>query len=685
MSIKVRFFVCSWLACCSMSVWCDAHPDQMAGRIDAELNGKKVVLSPLQSDYVIDIRGDVVNVKLRQRFENPYAQALHATYLFPLNRQAAVHAMTMWVGDEVISAEIQEIRQAKQTFQRAKREGKAAALLEQHRPNMFTQRIANIVPGDAIEVEIQYSHVLPKVDGAYELVVPMVVGPRFQPAGTGVAPDSAQTGVWMLEQLPDYPATAGVNLPAHIAAERVSLRIQLESATTLQSVLSDTHTLSIRDVSSTQQEIQFAAGKEIDNRDFVLRIVSGEPEVSGGLLTHWQADEGGYFSLLIEPPLQVAPTAALPREMVFLLDCSGSMSGLPMQASKAFMQQALTALRPGDFFRIIRFSDQATEFSSRAMPATAENIQAGLSYTRALHGSGGTMMSSGISQALGAPPLAGVVRNVVFLTDGYIGNEVEVLSLVERRLGDARLYAFGVGSGVNRYLLSELGRVGRGFTRYFDPTKDDETMQQAVNQLVAKLQTPVLTDLSLDWGDLAVSDVLPAQLPDLYAGDSVRVTGRFAQATQGTLRISGVSRSQRASIEQPVHLADDLQRPSVRRLWARTAVAEQMHRFITPIALREDQVTNEQIQAAITDLGLSYGLTTRWTSFVAVSRARYNKSPQQSLDGQVALPKVAGVSRLAYAQQTVGGAAPEPGVWWTLVALFGLLAWHLRKQVFLPS
>ena len=261
---------------------------------------------------------------------------------------------------------------------------------------------------------IEYSQIVPKVDGAYELVVPMVVGPRYQPAGAGQPPgtSSAETTPASLAVGSGAPARLSANRRCASAAvgmigDRVALTIDLEAPMALGAVYSDTHTLSIRHLSSTQQSISLANGKVQDNRDFVLRYYLGGDTPEAGLLTHWVADEGGYFSLLIEPPAAVEDDSAIPREMVFLLDCSGSMNGAPMQASKRFMTDALAALRPTDSFRIIRFSDSATEFSHHPLPATPENIQRGLHYTGQLYGSGGTEMTSGIRQALARPTTPG--------------------------------------------------------------------------------------------------------------------------------------------------------------------------------------------------------------------------------------------------------------------------------------
>jgi Ca-activated chloride channel homolog len=683
----VCFYLCLHI---TLPVYADIA-GSVEGTLEVPGGARKVALSALHSDYQVEVFGDVVNVVLKQQFHNPFKQPLNARYLFPLQKNAAVHAMTLRVGDEVIVAQIQEKKAAQATFKAAQSAGKSAALLEQHRPNMFTQRVANLMPGQSIEIEIAYSHIVPKVDGAYELVVPLVVGPRYQPAGVGVAPEvflsdtsgaTPDVGQWTLETLPDTPPTAGIDLPSTFTSERVAIQINLEAPATIHALESDTHPLSIRDVSSTQADITLKQGRVLDNKDFVLRYQLAGLETSAGLLSHWQPEEGGYFSLLIEPPEAVAVDQVLAREMVFLLDCSGSMNGLPLDASKRFMSQALQSLRPDDSFRIIRFSDAASEFSHRAMPASPENVAYGLQYVRNLHGSGGTEMKSGIRQALTAPVEGERIRNVVFLTDGYIGNEQSVLALIEQLRGDARLFAFGVGTGVNRYLLDELGRVGHGFTRYFDPTKSAEHMHGVVAKLVERLQTPVLTDLEIDWGDLSVTDLVPAKLPDLYLGDTIRVTGRYRQAASGTVTIAGRSRQHQAQVQTPVELSQVAQRPAVRRVWARSKLAALMHEFIAPGARRSEQQTNEQLQKSVTDLGLRYALASRWTSFVAVSRQVYNANPGSNLEGDVALPKVAGVSQLAYSPAPMTGyGAPEPGLVISLLAaLFALAGFNRRRR-----
>jgi len=638
---------------------------KIAGTVEATVDGKRLQFPSLSSEVDIDLQGDLARVRVTQTFENPLGKPVNAEYLFPLNKSAAVFAMTMNLGNERVTAVIQEKVEAQKTFAAAQKQGKAAALLTQHRPNMFTQRIANLMPGLPIEVILEYTQTVPKVDGGYELVVPLVVGPRYNP-------DSS---------LPAQGLVSGVHLPDSIESNRVALAVRLQSAVGFLSVTSATHEIDVRTLDGSTLEASLKQLTTVANRDFVLRYTLGsEAKVAGGVLSH--ADQrGGFFSVLIEPPRNFSEQMVLPREMVFLLDCSGSMGGAPMDASKAFMRAALKSLRPSDSFRIIRFSDHATEFSREPLPATPANISAGLGYTNTLSGAGGTVMRSGVEQALMVPQRAGFVRNVVFLTDGYIGNEVEILSLIERELGTARLFALGVGSGVNRYLLDELARSGRGFARYLDPVSDD--LEKSAKALAQRLRSPLLTDLVIDWGDVHPTEVTPAILPDLYAGDSVRVQGRYATPGQFSVQLSARSGSTRVNLPMTVTLKDSVSTSSVESdggeaialVWARSAIKDAMHQLRVPQQLRMNEDSDDTIVERVTQLGLDYSLVTRWTSFVAVSEQVVNPDPDLAVDTSVPTAKVAGVGQEAYPGAVVttaphgGYAAPEPATWLGLALL----------------
>jgi len=706
----------------------------LAGRITAEAGGRTIHFPSLKTDVVADIQGDLATVTVTQTFVNSTATPLNAKYLFPLHKDAAVFAMTMEVGEEVVQARIREREEARQAFEQGKREGKAVALLEQHRPNMFTQEIANLMPGDPIKVTLKYTQTVPRSDGAYELVVPLVVGPRYIPLDQSSRPQVAvlappavlsdspvtdkgtpppATGVWQLGPVPSYPDVAGLTIPATIDADRVSIRVNLASGMPITGVTSATHALSTTG-DAKARIITLAEGRTVDNRDFILRYTLSGSAPQAGLLAHRDA-RGGTFSLLIEPPLAPADADITPREMVFVLDTSGSMSGLPIEASKTFMRHALKALRPADYFRIIRFSNNASEFTSGPVPATSSNVAAGLAYVNRLSADGGTEALSGLHQAYGVAQAPGTLRIVVFLSDGYVGNEPEILRLVSASVGQGRLYAFGIGTAINRYLIEEMARHGRGLSRVIDPT---EKSHEAAIQFASRLKTPVLTDIAIDWGSLKPLDVTPALIPDLFEGDSIRIQGRFEAAGTHLVKVSGRVNGRPALLPLRIDLpaeATGASREAIPLIWARSRIADHMHELMVPVTLRTSGMVDTGLKAAVTDLGLKFSLVTQWTSFVAVSERRVNADPASAPSADMPLPMVKGVEPSAYpnagvqpglgrsrivpavpaaggtliearapvvpsAQPTfTGGAAPEPEHLAGLGLVALLLLWRMRR------
>ncbi len=677
----------------------------MSGTIEALTdNGQKINFPLLKTEMLAKVKGDLVTVTVKQSFANPSDKPLHATYLFPLNQDAAVHEMVMEVGDERVQAKIKRIEEAKATFEQAKQQGKAASLLVEHRPNMFTQDIANLMPNLPVQVTLTYIQTLPKVDGQYELVLPLIVGPRYQPAGTGVPPTPAadvnsktKLGQWEVEKLPAYPEVADLNSPAIIDKERVAITVELDGGLPIAELSSKTHTISEEKLSATQHVIHLADGKTIDNKDFVLRYRLSGSKTQAGLLAH-QDERGGFFSVQIEPPAVPAVKDIAAREMVFVLDTSGSMSGEPIAASKQFMLHALNNLHPNDYFRIIRFSNNAEEFTAEPVAATPENIKQGLHYVEGLTADGGTEVPTAIQQAFGKPAKENTLRIVVFLTDGYIGNESEVLQQIAEKIGTARIYALGVGTSVNRFLLEEMANRGRGFARFIDPT---EKADDVAIQLAGKLESPVLTDISIDWGDLQVSDTTPVKIPDLFAGGAVRIQGKYQQSGQHTIKVNGLVNGRKAQLPITVTLptsSNDQDNP-IPVIWARSQITEAMRQINTPSHLRTESIAEDVLKAKVTELGLNFALTTQWTSFVAVSEKIVNAHPEQAEHSNVPLPMVKGVTAKAYgdnpqplvapvaaaqpmmlAQNFSGSSAPEPSTLAGLLIITIIGAWTCYRR-----
>jgi len=689
---------------------------QTGGEVRAGADGKSVQFPLLKTDIAADIEGDAAAITVVQTFVNPSQAALNATYLFPLNKDAAVHAMTMEVGGEIVTAKIARKPEAAAAFEAAKRQGRAAALLEQHRPNMFTQDIANLMPGATVKVTLKYVQTVPRVDGSYELAMPLIVGPRYMPAGPSplvtvangpakedVPPPAAdaaqpQPGQWSFGPPPRYPGVKGVNLPATIDDDRVSIRVTIRSGVAIGGVSSPSHALTVEG-DEHARTVTLAKGRTVDNRDFLLRYRLAGNVTQAGVFTH-RDGRGGFFSLLIEPPLAPEPASIAPREMVFVLDTSGSMAGEPVEASKTFMRQALKTLRPSDYFRVIHFSNGPSEMTSGAVPASQRNIEAGLAYVDSLTAEGGTEVLPALRQAFGTAQPKDTMRIVVFLSDGYVGNESEILSYMTGRIGQARMYVFGIGTAVNHYLLAEMARLGRGYARFIDPT---EKSQEAAISFAQKLKSPVLTDISIDWGVLNPQSVTPAIIPDLFDGDSIRILGRFEAAGSHIVTLNGLVNGRKASLPLKIEAPQAGQAGSeaIPLQWAREAIADGMRELATPPQFRRNAAESSAIEERLTRLGLDYSLVTQWTSFVAVSEKVVNRNPEAAAHSNVPLPMVEGVTALAYPEngqtgtQTIappqvpnvgktitvfnGSATPEPAAIAGMALLCLLLAFSAMR------
>ncbi|WP_050604850.1 VIT and VWA domain-containing protein [Ruegeria sp. 6PALISEP08] len=671
---------------------CAQTPEDFAGRVIGATESGEVDLPLLKSDMDVDIQGDMATVHVRQVFANPTDLPMSAEYLFPLNQNAAVYGMQMQVGEEVVEAQIKQKDDAEATFEAAKQEGKATALLTQHRPNMFTQNIANLMPGQPITVTLSYVQPVPKIDGAYELVLPLIVGPRYLgvPQGDEVMLNAAmadaeaevpstrtttQVDGWTVAELPDYPPVFGLTIPDTIDPARVSLDLMLKAAVPVSDLQSATHDLTIAQNGATWTA-RFAKGRGIDNRDVVLRYVLGGADTTAGVLSHHDA-RGGFVSLLIEPPSMPEPDQIAARELIFVLDTSGSMSGEPLNASKRFMKAALNGLRPQDYFRVIRFASAPSDFAGDAVPATQRNIAAGQRYVRNLKAGGGTEIDNAIRHAFAASQPNNTLRIVVFLSDGYIGNEARVLHRIRSQIGEARIYAFGVGTAVNRYLLDAMAEEGRGYARYVDPTEEASDVAET---LARKLKSPVLTDISVDWGDLEVSDVVPQRIPDLFDGGSVRVMARYTGGGPAEVLVDGRVQGRKASMPLAVTLPSENDTTgndsaAIPLTWARTKIAD----LDRAMAVQDGDSTD--MEERITDLGLRFSLQTRYTSFVAVSKVIVNDSGMQARPTSVALPQVAGVTAHAHPQTSFSGSStPEPQTLFGMLILLALGVLRLSRS-----
>lgn len=566
------------------------------------------------------LAGFVASVEVAQTFENPHDRPIEVVYVFPLPENSAVEAMEMRIADRVVRAKIKERGEARAIYRRAKRRGHTAALLEQERPNIFTQSVANIAPGEEIDVVVRYVQDLTYDAGTYEFVFPMVVGPRFVP---GTPLQAAMKGTGTYHDTDRVPDASRITPPVLGKGERsghdISIEVVADNALPVKSWDTPTHDVATRQPADGSLRLVLAEKKAIPNRDFVLRYRVAGKEPTATLLTSGEPRDG-YFALMVHPPQLDVDELVGKRELIFVLDVSGSMSGTPLGMCKRAMRHALSGLRPVDTFNIITFAGASRKAFSSPRPANRTHLDAAMRFIGAARAGGGTHMAEGVRAALSPDVPAGRHRYVFFLTDGYVGNEAEILSGSQQLVEDiegrgqrARVFAFGVGSSVNRHLLTGLSKAGKGVAVYATNREDPA---RAVNLFYRYIDRAVMTDVRVSWADADASELYPQPIPDLFASHPIILHGRYGSLSQAPTRVLG--RVGEREIEIPV----DVRRTSapgargglVGTLWARAKVGfleEESWLGIVPDA-----------QARITKLGLEHEIVTPYTSFVAVDESR---------------------------------------------------------------
>jgi Ca-activated chloride channel homolog len=589
---------------------------------------------PLKQTQVdVAIAGVIADVTVRQVYENRGARPLHARYIFPASTRAAVYGLTMTVGDVRTVARIRERTQAAREFETAKREGKSASLLEQSRPNVFSMQVANVLPGDTIAVELKYTELLVPTDGVYEFVYPTVVGPRYSEKRTSQA----------------SPEDAFVKTPYTRQGEAPRSEFHLSGVVStgvpLQDLASPSHQLDVRFTAAGRAEMTLLeAERWSGNRDFILRYELAGREIASGLLLYEGRDEN-FFLLMAEPPQAVRPDQIPPREYIFVLDVSGSMHGFPLETAKTLMRDLAGVLRPSDTFNVVVFADGSETWSRTSQPATRANLDRALQFIGRKNGGGGTRLLDAMQRAVALPRSGHVSRSIVLVTDGYIEAESDVFDYVREHVDDTNVFAFGIGSSVNRFLVEGVARAGLG--EPFIVTEPGEAAS-AASQLRRYIDTPVLTGIDVRFNGLEVYDVEPGRIPDLFASRPIVVFGKWRGTAAGSIEISGTTGRGPYAASVPVTLASaDPRHAALRHLWARTRIADLSD--FGPTAPTDERV------AEITTLGLTYGLLTKYTSFVAVQEA-VRRTTGDADDVDQPLPLPSGVSDLAVGVT----AGPEP-------------------------
>jgi len=604
---------------------------------------------PLKStSAVASISGVIADVKVTQVYKNEGKKPLEAIYVFPASTRAAVYGMKMTIGKRVIEAKIKKRDEARKDYEDARKQGKSASLLEQQRPNVFQMNVANIMPGDEIRVELKYTELLVPTDRTYEFVYPTVVGPRYsnKPADTASPSDKWVQNPYLRQG--EKPACT------------FDMTVNINAGMAIKELVSPSHKVNVAfDGPAIAKVALDKSDKNGGNKDYILRYRLAGDKIQSGLLL-FEGEKENFFLYMLQPPKKVK-TAHIPgREYIFIVDVSGSMRGFPLDISKKLLKDLIGNLRPTDTFNVLLFSGGSRLMSERSVPATKENIDNAINVIDRQQGGGGTELLPALNRALKIPRLENCSRSVVIVTDGYVMVEEEVFDLIRTHLNDANMFAFGIGSSVNRHIIEGMAHVGMG--EPFVITKPADAPAQA-QRFRVMIESPVLTKAKVSFKGFSAYEVEPPSVPDVLADRPVIIFCKWKGSPGGTITVSGISGS--GAFKETINVA--AVRPmkeniALRYLWAR-------HR-ITLLSDYNKLRANDKRTKEVTELGLTYNLLTAYTSFVAVDTQVRNTGDKPTTVNQP-LPLPDGVSDYAvggtmakmalaapYPSKTGGGWAP---------------------------
>ncbi|MDR0717329.1 MAG: VWA domain-containing protein [Azoarcus sp.] len=623
---------------------------------------------PLKStDVEVRVAGVIADVTVTQVYKNEGARPIEAKYVFPGSTRAAVHAMNVRLADRLIEARIREKQQAKQEYEQARSEGKTAALLEQHRPNVFQMHVANILPGDDVRVELHYTELLTPESGRYRFVFPTVVGPRYN------SPQSASAGEEWLAQ-PTLPE--GEDSPA-----RFDIRVRLDTPISIKEVASPSHAIATERPGERHAVIGLAAQarQAANNRDFILDYrLAGDAVESGVMLVRGGGEKAeNFFLAMVEPPAAAPASVITPRDYIFVVDISGSMHGFPLNTAKAMLRELIGGLRPSDTFNVLLFAGSSTFLHQNSVPATQENIDKALRIIDNNSGGGSTELIPALRHVYAQAKPEDVSRTIVVVTDGHVSVEREAFSLVRHNLDQANLFAFGIGSSVNRHLIEGLARAGMGEPFVITSSGDAPAEAARFRQMIA---SPVLTSVHAAFEGVETWDVVPEKLPDVLSQRPVILFGKWRDAPEaGPKQLVLEGRRADGAYRQALPLLEALEQggeqfSALRHLWARQRIAE--------LSDQENLLGGNALRGDITALGLEYSLLTQYTSFVAVDEQIRNPRPGAAATVNQPQPLPQGVSNLAVGGAYVPG-SPEPqtlGALFVTLSMLAMIARRLSRQ-----
>lgn len=599
------------------------NPSPDSGELNAiDATGRDLGKCPLKHTSInAKVSGYVSRVTVEQTFTNPYPNTIEAIYTFPLSDGGAVNEMVMKIGPRTVRGVIQSKDEARQMYETAKRQGRIASLLDQERTNIFTQSVANIPPNETVKIEIKYVEYLPYESGHYQFVFPMVVGPRYIPGhpigktGTGYANNT--------DRVKDASKiTPPVMAEDTRAGHDISLHLSLDAGMPIQSIESKLHKVTIKKSTNSTADVEISPSDSIPNKDFVLDWKVATDSIRPGYVAH-KTGNMGFFSVMLLPPAQVTPAQICPRELNFIVDRSGSQRGLPLQKARETMLYILDRLNPNDTFQVLSFSNSTERLFKEPMKVTAQNASEAKKYVAALDADGGTEMREAVETATATPAPENRLRIFVLMTDGYIGNDQEIIGMVKQTRGVSRWFTFGTGNSVNRMLIDGVAKAGGGESDYVYLNSPGE---EVAKKFFNKISSPVLTDVKVKFNGVDVADVQPAHIDDLWAQRPIYITGKYLTPGTGSVTIQGFSAGKPYTSTLPLQLPD---KESVNEVlpsvWARTRVEDLMQltyaKSLTPIVTEAKNIVEK--------FGLFYHLLTAYTSFVAIDDSKGRQNPTQ--------------------------------------------------------
>lgn len=572
--------------------------------------GRFIPAPTLKTDVQITVTGVIARAIVTQEFTNPGKDWAEGIYVFPLPETAAVDHLRMTVGERIIEGQIKERGEAKKVYEQAKQEGKRASLVEQERPNIFTTSIANIAPRDKITIEIEYQETVRFDQGTFSLRFPMVVGPRYIPGTPVLVEDQPQAGQGMAldtDRVPDASrVTPPVEHPAYGSVNPVSLSVDLAPGFPLGKLESASHPILIIPESDGRRHITLREDTVPADRDFQLTWQPAPGQDPTATLFTQQQDGATYAFMMVTPTATVGKEAVgLPRETIFIIDTSGSMSGTSIEQARAALLMALPRLTARDTFNVIEFNSIVHALFPTPQPVTTVTMRKAMKFVDRLVANGGTEMLPALTQALKAPADAQRIQQVIFLTDGQVGNETELFELIRQRLGPRRLFTVGIGSAPNSHFMRKASEFGRGTFTHIGNVNE---VKEKMDALFRKLEHPVLTDIRLEGPGLDGAELFPARIPDLYDGEPIVVAIKHTSLPD-EVTIQGKEGSTPWKVT--LSLKQSQSREGLSVYWARQKIAALMDQERSG----QDDATLRQ---SVLDVALPHHLVSKYTSLVAV-------------------------------------------------------------------